>query len=192
MTRAAFFDAVRKGILGPTLSQGEVDGCSTILDETADWPGDWQAYALGTVFHETAGTMQPILERGGEQYFNHRYGPEGANPELAKRLGNTQPGDGARYAGRGLVQITGRANYAAMGKRLGLPLEDHPEQALIPATAARILRVGMSEGLFTEKRLGDYFSSAARDPVGARHIINGSDDADLIANYFYKFRAALA
>ena len=42
-------------------------------------------------------------------------------------MGNTKPGDGARFAGRGFIQLTGRFNYRAAGKALGLPLEKFPE-----------------------------------------------------------------
>lgn len=53
-------------------------------------------------------------------------------------LGNLRPGDGRRYKGRGLIQITGRANYHAAGRALDLELEDHPELAAQPAVAARV------------------------------------------------------
>lgn len=53
-------------------------------------------------------------------------------------LGNTQPGDGPRYKGRGLIQLTGRANYRRIGQALGLPLEDQPELAELPENSARI------------------------------------------------------
>ncbi len=74
-SRASFFAALRGGLLGPTLDQGEIDGCNAILDACDDWPVDWQAYALATAYHETAHTMKPIHEYGGEAYFNRRYGP---------------------------------------------------------------------------------------------------------------------
>ena len=56
-------------------------------------------------------------------------------------LGNTQPGDGVRYRGRGYLGITGRANYAQMSTRLGLGtrLLDSPEDAKSPEVACRIL-----------------------------------------------------
>lgn len=191
MTRTIFFDRVRRGLLGPALSQGEVDGCVAILDATEGWPADWRAYALATAYHETAHTMAPVSERGGAAYFRRRYDPGGLNPRLARRLGNVLPGDGARYAGRGFVQITGRANYRRLGERLGLPLEDEPDLALEPDIAARILRTGMGEGLFTGKALSDYFAGARRDARGARRIINGQDRAAEIAGYFEHFREAL-
>lgn len=53
------------------------------------------------------------------------------------RLGNTRPGDGWRYRGRGLVQITGRWNYAAMERLMGLPLLDRPDLLTVPSLALR-------------------------------------------------------
>ncbi|MFP5503245.1 MAG: peptidoglycan-binding protein [Candidatus Sericytochromatia bacterium] len=71
--------------------------------------------------------MTPILEfASGEAY------------EGRKNLGNTQPGDGPRYKGRGYIQLTGRSNYRYFGQKLGLDLENHPELALRADVAARI------------------------------------------------------
>lgn len=53
-------------------------------------------------------------------------------------LGNTQPGDGTRYKGRGPIQLTGRANYAAASKALGVDLVNNPERAADPDVAFRI------------------------------------------------------
>jgi predicted chitinase len=61
----------------------------------------------------------------------------GAAYEGRLDLGNTQPGDGRRYKGRGPIQLTGRANYRAAGKALGLPLEDNPKMAARPAVGFR-------------------------------------------------------
>lgn len=88
--------------------------------------------AAATVFTEVGKHFQPVNEFGNEEYFTRMY-------EGRADLGNTEPGDGARYHGRGYIQLTGRANYRTYGGRLGVPLEARPELALAPATAARIL-----------------------------------------------------
>ena len=74
--------------------------------------------------------FEPIDEYGGPAHWT-RY-------EGRKDLGNIQAGDGVRYHGRGYIQLTGRANYRQMGLRIGLPLEERPELALEPQTAAKI------------------------------------------------------
>jgi putative chitinase len=50
-------------------------------------------------------------------------------------LGNTQPGDGWRYRGRGALHVTGRANYRSAGQRLGLSLEQEPDLVVAPRVA---------------------------------------------------------
>lgn len=190
MNLKVFFERLRAGVLGPVLTQDEVDGCKSVLEATTGWPVEWRSYALATTLHETAHTMRPIEEFGSRAYFRRRYDPEGINPRLARRLGNIEPGDGVRFRGRGYVQLTGRRNYEFMGARLNIDLANEPDLALDRAIAARILRLGMGEGLFTGKALNDYFCGEKCDPVGARAIINGRDRAHEIARYFQQFRAA--
>lgn len=59
-------------------------------------------------------------------------------PWGAKNLGNTEPGDGWRFRGRGLMMLTGRANYALMQRLTGLPLLANPDMAADPRHAALI------------------------------------------------------
>ncbi|MBC5815595.1 MAG: hypothetical protein GIW97_03545, partial [Candidatus Eremiobacteraeota bacterium] len=64
-------------------------------------------------------------------------------------LGNTQRGDGARFKGRGYIQITGRSSYTYWGHRLGVDLIKHPELAARPDIAAKIAVQGMRDVTFT-------------------------------------------
>lgn len=64
--------------------------------------------------------------------------PVGSLYEGRKNLGNNQPGDGPKFIGRGILQITGRANYALYGKKIGYDLIDNPELACNPEISTRI------------------------------------------------------
>ena len=183
MTRAAFFDAIRP-LFGGMMTPGQVTGTEVILVATAGLPISHRAYLLATVKHETAHTMEPIHERGKRAYFD-KYEP---GTRIGKRLGNTQPGDGYRFRGRGFVQITGRANYARAGQATGADLIGNPDAALNPDLAARILVRGCGEGWFTGKKLGDYLPG---DYVNARRVVNGTDKAAEIAMLAEGFEAAL-
>lgn len=201
---AAFFDHVRNAdLLGPTLSGSEVLGLNAILSACEGWPVSYAAYALGTAYLETSATMLPIRERGGDAYFRRMYDIEGLRPAKAKELGNTKPGDGARYSGRGYVQLTGRTNYKRADDKLKArkilrpheSLVGNPELATRPDLAAAIMRFGMEEGWFTGRKMSTFLPT---DRGGtqvefkkARAIINGSDRADDVASYAAHFRDGL-
>jgi putative chitinase len=80
---------------------------------------------------------QTCHESGGYRFLREIWGPTPTQRRYEGRrdLGNTQAGDGKRYMGRGILQITGRANYTEMAMRTGEPLVDQPELAERPDIA---------------------------------------------------------
>ncbi|WP_067886130.1 glycoside hydrolase family 19 protein [Nocardia vaccinii] len=91
-----------------------------------------RAAFLAQLAHESC-EFRYFEELGDDAYF-HQYDP--GQPNTA--AGNTQPGDGPRYHGRGPIQLTGRGNYRAAGQALGLDLEGDPELAAHPDVGFRI------------------------------------------------------
>ena len=85
--------------------------------------------------HESA-DFKRMKEYGGSLDFR-KYDPKYA-PKKAKTLGNKKVGDGAKYKGRGFIQITGRYNYTKAGQELNLPLATHPELVERPDIAAKV------------------------------------------------------
>lgn len=91
---------------------------------------------INTKLRKAAFIAQTAHESGGFYYREEL--ASGDAYEGRRDLGNTQPGDGRRYKGRGYIQLTGRANYAEAGRDLGLDLLNFPELAAQPKNAARI------------------------------------------------------
>lgn len=92
------------------------------------------AHFLAQIAQET-GELQWLREIWGPTKQQLKYEPP--HP-VATRLGNTEPGDGERFMGRGAIQLTGRANYAQAGKRFGVDLLSHPDLACGDDLAFRI------------------------------------------------------
>jgi putative chitinase len=95
-------------LLRPTLSRYSIDTAVRI------------AHFLAQIAHESAGFRTTEEFASGEAY------------EGRADLGNTQTGDGKRFKGRGLIQLTGRANYKALGQTLNKDFIEDPEQCAEP------------------------------------------------------------
>ena len=122
-----------------------------------------QAAFLAQVMHETGGFMWLEELASGQAY------------EGRKDLGNTESGDGRKFKGRGLIMITGRANYTSAGADLGLDLVNNPERAAEPATAARV-----AAWFWTKKGLNSLADEGKFDSI-TRKInggLNGKADRD--------------
>ena len=90
------------------------------------------AYEVTTTAQRLAHLMAQLgHESGGFRYMEEI--ASGAAYEGRSDLGNTSPGDGRLFKGRGPIQITGRANYRAFGRQIGIDIERHPEIAAVPS-----------------------------------------------------------
>lgn len=122
------------------------------------------AHFMGQCAHESGGFIYMEEIASGAAY------------EGRANLGNTQPGDGRRYKGRGPIQLTGRANYRKFGSDIGIALEEHPEIAAVPS-------IGMMTACKYWKDRGLNELADADDLTGITKRINGGTNglADRIA-----------
>ncbi|GGA50968.1 hypothetical protein GCM10011385_00260 [Nitratireductor aestuarii] len=129
------------------------------------------AYVLATAHWETARTMKPVREYGGEKYLQSKpYYP---------------------FVGMGYVQLTWEANYRKASQILGVDFVGNPKLLLEPAHASEILVRGMMGGWFTGKKLSDYIILQRSDFVNARRIVNGMDKAQEIAVLAHEYDSLL-
>lgn len=112
---------------------------------------------LAQAAHETD-RFRTLQEYGGPAYF--------ARYEGRRDLGNTQAGDGARFHGRGIFQLTGRANYRRFGVAVGVDLEREPQRATEPEISLRVALAYWHER-------GCNAAADADDVVRVTKLING-------------------
>lgn len=216
LNRKTFFSYVRRAPFSGRLTQSQVDGMNAVLDywEATRPNGDIRhlAYCMATDYHETNGKMQPVSENLNyttakqiKKTWPKRFKSEAeaasyvrqpeklANKVYGNRndLGNDYPGDGWLYRGRGAVQVTGKRQYIQLGILLGIDLVAAPELALDPQISVRALIEGMEHGIYTGLKLSDYFGPGKEEPKEARRIINGTDKAGLVEDYYFNFYGAL-
>ena len=130
-------------------------------------------YGIVTRLRIAAFIAQIGHESGQLVYVREIWGPTPAQAkyEGRKDLGNTVPGDGFKYRGRGLIQITGRANYAECGEALGLDLINHPELLEKPQHAC------MSAAWFWASRGLSTLADAGKFDTITRRINGGQNGA---------------
>lgn len=110
--------------------------CPTPDDYASTLWREMQESGITTVTRAAAFLAQLAHESGECRFLEEL--SDGRAYEGRRDLGNTEPGDGPRYKGRGLIQLTGRHNYRNAGQEIGLNLELHPEDAADPTVACRV------------------------------------------------------
>lgn len=188
--RKKFFQGFRERI-DPTIEQEQVSGLEFLLGQMESDPF-WKyvpqiAYTLATVYHETAGSFQPVVEG----YYLAQTDPPDYAGKTARVKAFQKKLRYFPYFGRGYVQLTWKRNYEKAGDVLGLDLVNKPELALEPDGAYQTMTYGMHQGWFTDKKLDDYIKGTKKDYTNARKIINGLDKAGLIAGYARAFEKIL-
>jgi predicted chitinase len=200
INRKFFFDVARADLFDGKFRQAQVDGLTAILDkweQTSPQEDDrWLAYMLGTAHHETGRTMQPVREtfaRSDEsaiKRLNASYRAGGLS--WVSRPYWEKDEQGKSWLGRGFVQITHKYNYKKMSAALGIDLVGQPDLAMDPVVALEIIFQGMIRGLFTGKKLSNYFRPSKEDWKNARRIVNGNERDDLVASYAKQYYRAIS
>lgn len=145
-----------------------------------------ETFAINTPGRLAAFLAQIGHESGRLVHVREIWGPTPAQQRYEGRadLGNTQPGDGKRYMGRGLIQTTGRANYRATRDGLALYLPDVPDLEVMPALLERPDLAAMSAAWYWHSRDLNTFADLG-DFIRITKRINGGTNglADRLALY---------
>ncbi|WP_353183584.1 glycoside hydrolase family 19 protein [Parapedobacter lycopersici] len=179
-----------------SLSDSKVEGMCKVADMFRLYGpanSNFLAYILATAFHESGGTMAPVREGFAKtdaeaiRIVTSLYNAK----RIRKNYALPDPATGKSYFGRGLVQLTWKDNYKRIGNLLGIDLLNNPDLALDPEISAIILVRGMLEGWFTGRKLKGCVILGELSYKKARSVVNGSDQADKIAQYAYSFEKNL-
>lgn len=186
-----FYEKIRP-ILGGSMKQSTVDAVNDILAAYAEY-GRFDPRDLANIFgqmkREVGVAMLPVREgfalsdKAARAYV------------LRQHYGYAKP---TKYAGqwaygRGQIQLTWDYNYEALDEALGMngALLKNFDLVLDPAVSSKIAVVGMIKGIFTKKKLSDYFTDKITDWYHARQIVNGLDHAAEVAQNSKDFYEAI-
>jgi len=123
------------GITNPTevaMFMAQMDhesGGFKTLSENLNYSASRLGQVFGAKLRKAGKTAQEVAAGGAEAIANLVYG---------NRMGNTAPDDGFKYRGRGIIQMTGKANYEKYGKMIGVDLVSNPDLASDPKVAAQL------------------------------------------------------
>lgn len=133
-----------------------------------------ELFGINTPARLAAFLAQIGHESGRLVYVREIWGPTPAQQRYEGRadLGNTQPGDGKRYMGRGLIQTTGRANYAATRDGLAAFVPSVPDFEAMPALLERPDMAALSAAWYWHSRKLNALADAG-DFVAITRRING-------------------
>lgn len=151
-------------------------------------------HGIVTPIRQAAFLAQVGHESGGLKYTREIWGPTPAQAryEGRKDLGNTQLGDGRRFLGRGLIQVTGRANYVRVGQKLGVDLVAAPERLEQPDLACMSAALWWADNGCNE--LADKCAAGGDAAFAAltRRINGGTNGLEDRSAKFAKARKALS
>lgn len=164
--------------------QAIIDGCARYLVTDKRMV----AYILATAYWESGETMQPVEEIG--KGAGHRYG------SMFKQSGEPYTTPPFLYYGRGLVQVTFYENYEMLQNQSyaiaqGWKFLTDPTLLLEMEPSVWAMVHCMYHGSFTGVGLPKYFNAQVTDPLNARRIVNGTDQADRIAGFYEELLAFL-
>lgn len=175
--------------------RGTIERINLFFRKNTEYPPNlyYLSYMLATAHWET--TVGYDFDTLIEDTDGHKYDPVLASTDAlrdnAKNNGNTEEGDGFKYRGRGLAQMTWKPSYKDASKYLNVDFINQPDKAAELDYAVPILIWGSINGIFSKKKLSKYINEDKIDYKLARYVINGQNYANEIAANAKCFEAIL-